>query len=175
MLFQASAKDVALERHREAEKRSEQMQNQRNNQDKNHQPESNNDVDQRSRSEELRKQRNQEAQQLISQRTIDARAIFERNTVAGQMHNSKPPSRSGSIESAAKALEQIALVQEEVKQEEEEEPITREIPYEEPRIVVVENHHQIPEPEQMYLSTKKKFLNRILLIIFLFFIALNKR
>lgn len=37
------------------------------------------------KSDELRKQRNQEAQELISRRTIDARSIFEQNTVAGQM------------------------------------------------------------------------------------------
>lgn len=37
------------------------------------------------KSDELRRQRNQEAQDLISKRTIDARSIFEQNTVAGQM------------------------------------------------------------------------------------------
>ncbi|XP_023224214.1 drebrin-like protein [Centruroides sculpturatus] len=38
-----------------------------------------------SRSESLRRERNQEAQALISKRTINARAIFEQNTCAGQM------------------------------------------------------------------------------------------
>lgn len=37
------------------------------------------------RSESLRRERNQEAQALISKRTINARAIFEQNTCAGQM------------------------------------------------------------------------------------------
>lgn len=37
------------------------------------------------KSDELRRIRNQEAQELISKRTIDARSIFEQNTVAGQM------------------------------------------------------------------------------------------
>lgn len=37
------------------------------------------------KSDELRRQRNQEAQDLISQRTINARSIFEQNTAAGQM------------------------------------------------------------------------------------------
>lgn len=37
------------------------------------------------RGEELRRERNREAQDLISQRTIDARSIFERHTAAGQV------------------------------------------------------------------------------------------
>lgn len=39
------------------------------------------------KSDELRRQRNQEAQELISKRTIDARSIFEQNTVAGNFSN----------------------------------------------------------------------------------------
>ncbi|XP_075236868.1 actin binding protein 1 [Lycorma delicatula] len=39
----------------------------------------------RTRSDILRQQRNQEAQELISKRTIDARAVFEQNTSAGQI------------------------------------------------------------------------------------------
>lgn len=41
----------------------------------------------RTRSESLRRERSYEAQTLISQRTINARAIFEQNTCAGQMAN----------------------------------------------------------------------------------------
>lgn len=41
----------------------------------------------RERAETLRRQRSQEAQQLISKRTIDARAVFERNTSAGQLNS----------------------------------------------------------------------------------------
>ena len=41
----------------------------------------------RERSEVLRRQRSEEAQSLISKRTINARAIFEQNTVAGQLSN----------------------------------------------------------------------------------------
>ncbi|GFT16537.1 drebrin-like protein [Nephila pilipes] len=41
----------------------------------------------RTRSEHLRRERSHEAQTLISQRTINARAIFEQNTCAGQMTN----------------------------------------------------------------------------------------
>ncbi|GIY65902.1 drebrin-like protein, partial [Caerostris extrusa] len=39
----------------------------------------------RTKSENLRRERSHEAQTLISQRTINARAIFEQNTCAGQM------------------------------------------------------------------------------------------
>ncbi|XP_043483524.1 drebrin-like protein [Leptopilina heterotoma] len=45
-------------------------------------------VEPKSRSEELRQQRNNEAQKLIAQRTINARAIFEQNTCAGQLKSS---------------------------------------------------------------------------------------
>lgn len=40
----------------------------------------------RTRSDILRRQRSQEAQAVISKRTIDARAVFEQNTSAGQMN-----------------------------------------------------------------------------------------
>lgn len=40
----------------------------------------------RERSDILRRQRSEEAQQLIAKRTIDARAVFERNTSAGQLN-----------------------------------------------------------------------------------------
>lgn len=42
------------------------------------------------KSEELRRQRKQEAQELISQRTINARSIFEQNTSAGQQMKCTP-------------------------------------------------------------------------------------
>ncbi|GBN12675.1 Drebrin-like protein [Araneus ventricosus] len=41
----------------------------------------------RTRSENLRRERSHEAQTLISRRTINARAIFEQNTCAGQMNS----------------------------------------------------------------------------------------
>lgn len=41
----------------------------------------------RERSELLRRQRSEEAQSLIAKRTINARAIFEQNTAAGQLTN----------------------------------------------------------------------------------------
>lgn len=43
------------------------------------------DNDGKSKSEELKRQRNNETQQLIAQRTINARAVFEQNSSAGQM------------------------------------------------------------------------------------------
>ncbi|XP_011305599.1 drebrin-like protein [Fopius arisanus] len=48
----------------------------------------------KSRSDELRRQRSNEAQQLIAQRTINARAVFEQNSAAGQMRGAFGPSKS---------------------------------------------------------------------------------
>ncbi|KAG8332616.1 hypothetical protein J6590_017827 [Homalodisca vitripennis] len=45
------------------------------------------EMERKERSEILRRQRSQEAQALISKRTIDARAVFEQNTSAGQLHH----------------------------------------------------------------------------------------
>lgn len=52
------------------------------------------DEERRMRSEILRRQRNNEAQSLIKQRSIDARAIFEQNTSAGQLSVSRRSSSS---------------------------------------------------------------------------------
>lgn len=70
-----------------------------------------NDVedDHRSRSEELRRQRSKETQQLIAQRTINARAVFEQNSAAGQMKSSPVQQqyvpKNSHVEAAKKALE----------------------------------------------------------------------
>ncbi|CAD6226726.1 GSCOCG00005883001-RA-CDS [Cotesia congregata] len=60
---------------------------------------SDSDEEHKSRSEELRRLRSTETQQLIAQRTINARAVFEQNSAAGQMkaafgHQSTPNSKS---------------------------------------------------------------------------------
>lgn len=52
------------------------------------------DEERRMRSEILRRQRNNEAQSLIKQRSIDAKAIFEQNTSAGQLSISRRSSSS---------------------------------------------------------------------------------
>lgn len=62
------------------------------------------------RSELLRRQRSQEAHALISQRTIDARAVFEQNTSAGQMHNR----RKASVTMGALPEDQPAAIPESV-------------------------------------------------------------
>lgn len=49
------------------------------------QDEAKEELERRTRSESLRRERNKETRSLISQRTINARAIFEQNTCAGQM------------------------------------------------------------------------------------------
>lgn len=56
-----------------------------------HQNSSDTDDEHKSRSEELRRQRSNEAQQLIAQRTINARAVFEQNTSVGQMRQNLQP------------------------------------------------------------------------------------
>lgn len=71
-----------------------------------------NDVedDHKSRSEELRRQRSKETQQLIAQRTINARAVFEQNSAAGQMKSSPVQQqylpKNSHVEAAKKALEE---------------------------------------------------------------------
>lgn len=55
----------------------------------------------------LRLQRNKEAQELISQRTIDARSIFERNTAAGQIKRiPEKPIRSSLLKAQAQTQQQ---------------------------------------------------------------------
>lgn len=75
----------------------------------------NNDVedDHKSRSEELRRQRSKETQQLIAQRTINARAVFEQNSAAGQMKTGSMQQqflpKSNHVESVRKALEEAQI------------------------------------------------------------------
>ncbi|XP_078039451.1 actin binding protein 1 [Augochlora pura] len=72
----------------------------------------NNEVDDyhKSRSEELRLERSKETQQLIAQRTINARAVFEQNTAAGQMKTTSVQQqyvqKNSHVEAAKKALEE---------------------------------------------------------------------
>lgn len=55
-------------------------------------------------SDVLRKQRKEEAQNLISQRTIDARSIFEKNTSAGQIRKTpEKPVRTSILKAQAQA------------------------------------------------------------------------
>ncbi|XP_015120719.1 drebrin-like protein [Diachasma alloeum] len=54
------------------------------------------DEEPKSKSEELRRQRSNEAQQLIAQRTINARAVFEQNSAAGQMRSGFTPGKAAS-------------------------------------------------------------------------------
>lgn len=68
--------------------------------------------DHKSRSEELRRQRSKETQQLIAQRTINARAVFEQNSAAGQMKTSSVQQflpKNNHVESVRKALEDAQI------------------------------------------------------------------
>lgn len=42
------------------------------------------------RSDALRKARNEEARELIAQRSVNARAVFEKNTSVGQLNFRQP-------------------------------------------------------------------------------------
>jgi hypothetical protein len=54
------------------------------------------------RSEELRRARNEEARQLISQRSENPRSVFERNTSAGQLNFRRPATAPKSPAEAPK-------------------------------------------------------------------------
>lgn len=109
------AKESIVARQRQAEQRAEEIKNLRNQnlvaKDRN----SDSDDEPKSRSDELRRQRNKEAQQLIAQRTINARAVFEQNSSAGQTRAPVVPhQRSNNIEATRKAFEQNMMAKEAV-------------------------------------------------------------
>jgi len=121
-LYQVTAKENSIARQKLAEQRAEEAHNLRN------QIAAQNftndvDDDHKSRSEELRRQRSKETQQLIAQRTINARAVFEQNSAAGQMKKSSAQflPKNNHVESMRKALEeaQIKDHQSDVKSHEE--------------------------------------------------------
>lgn len=120
---QVTAKENSIARQKLAEQRVEEANNLRNQiAAQNY----NNDVedDHKSRSEELRRQRSKETQQLIAQRTINARAVFEQNSAAGQMKASSAQQflpKNNHVESMRKALEDAQIKdQPDVKSCEEE-------------------------------------------------------
>lgn len=126
---QVTAKEHSIARQKLAEQRAEEANNVRNQQvaAKNY----NNDADaddHKSRSDELRRQRSKETQQLIAQRTINARAVFEQNSAAGQMKTSLGQQqflpKNNHVESVRKALEEAQIKEQpEAKPREETPPI----------------------------------------------------
>ncbi|XP_012529432.1 drebrin-like protein [Monomorium pharaonis] len=119
---QVTAKENSIARQKLAEQRAENVNNLRNQVAAQNYS---NDVedDHKSRSEELRRQRSKETQQLIAQRTINARAIFEQNSAAGQMKTSSAQQflpKNNHVESMRKALEETQIKdQSDVKSREE--------------------------------------------------------
>ncbi|XP_044735243.1 drebrin-like protein B [Chrysoperla carnea] len=85
--------------------------------------------------DDLRKQRNQEAQQLIGKRTSNARSIFEQNTSAGQMSS---PSKVFNLQAppASKLVNNTPKVEAPI-----EEPPT-------PVVPVINNNKQIEDLQQ---------------------------
>ncbi|CAL7943214.1 unnamed protein product [Xylocopa violacea] len=123
-----TAKENSIARQKLAEQRAEAANNLRNQLAASQHYNNDVDDDHKSRSEELRRQRSKETQQLIAQRTINARAVFEQNSAAGQMKSSPVQQqyvpKSSHVEAAKKALEESQLketvpdkVEEEVKAE----------------------------------------------------------
>lgn len=121
-----TAKENTIARQKLAEQRAEEATNNLRNQlaaSQNYNNEA--EDDHKSRSEELRRQRSKETQQLIAQRTINARAVFEQNSAAGQMKTGTMqqqflPAKSNHVESVRKALEEAQIKdQSDVKPREE--------------------------------------------------------
>ncbi|EZA52773.1 hypothetical protein DMN91_009304 [Ooceraea biroi] len=124
---QVTAKENSIARQKLAEQRAEDANNVRNQQLAAQTYSSGDaDDDHKSRSEELRRQRSKETQQLIAQRTINARAVFEQNSAAGQMktnlgHQQFLPKKN-HVESVRKALEEAQIKEQPEAQSHEEAP-----------------------------------------------------
>jgi len=110
---QVTAKENSIARQKLAEQRAEEANNVRNQQLAAQNYTNDVDDDHKSRSEELRRQRCKETQQLIAQRTINARAVFEQNSAAGQMKTNLGQqqflSKNNHVESVRKALEEAQI------------------------------------------------------------------
>lgn len=91
---QVSAKEIIVTKHRQAELRAQEITSSRSQSN----TVTDSDEERKSRSEELRRQRSKETQQLIAQRTINARAVFEKNTAAGQMGVSPFAQKANELE-----------------------------------------------------------------------------
>lgn len=116
-----TAKENSIARQKLAEQRAEEANNVRN-QISAQNYSNDGDDDHKSRSEELRRQRSKETQQLIAQRTINARAVFEQNSAAGQMKKSSAQflPKNNHVESMRKALEEAQIKdQSDIKSHEE--------------------------------------------------------
>ena len=127
--LQVTAKENSIARQKLAEQRAEEANNLRNQLAASQHYSNDVEDDHRSRSEELRRQRSKETQQLIAQRTINARAVFEQNSAAGQMKSSPVQQqyipKNSHVEAAKKALEDNQ--QKEIPHTEVEEELKTEV------------------------------------------------
>lgn len=112
------------------------------------------DDDHKSRSEELRKQRSKETQQLIAQRTINARAVFEQNSAAGQMKTSLGQQfvpKNNHVESMRKALEEVQIKEQlEVKSREETSAETQPVNAE----TAISSSSEVPQSQSITQESK---------------------
>lgn len=106
---QVIAKENTIARQKLAEQRAEEANNARNQLAASQHYSNDTDDDHKSRSDELRRQRTKETQELIAQRTINARAVFEPNPIPEQRHSAAQQlqAQKGShVEAAKRALEE---------------------------------------------------------------------
>ncbi|XP_031825846.1 actin binding protein 1 isoform X2 [Nomia melanderi] len=126
---QVTAKENSIARQKLAEQRAEEAHNKRNQMAASQHYSNELEDDHKSRSEELRRQRSKETQQLIAQRTINARAVFEQNSAAGQMKSTSVQQqyvqKNSHVEAAKKALEEGQ--QKEIPQTKAQEEIKTEV------------------------------------------------
>ncbi|KAL0277680.1 UNVERIFIED_CONTAM: hypothetical protein PYX00_004888 [Menopon gallinae] len=104
----------------------------------------------RERAEILRRQRSQEAQQLISTRTINARAIFEQNTSALQYNNRKGSLQPNGIKKAEEpsAGEVVAAARKGSLPAWPNQPEAQAVPEEKPSPVIEQNNHEQEQEEE---------------------------
>lgn len=122
--YQVTAKENTIARRKLAEQRAEEANNLRNQLAASQNYSNDVDDDHKSRSEELRRQRSKETQQLIAQRTINARAVFEQNSAAGQMKTVQQQflSKNNHVESVRKVLEEAQIKEQSDARSDEETP-----------------------------------------------------
>ncbi|XP_043273722.1 drebrin-like protein [Venturia canescens] len=149
---QVSTSEVSGMVEKKSEQRAAEIKNLRNQQMMAHQNSSDTDDEHKSRSEELRRQRSNEAQQLIAQRTINARAVFEQNTSAGQMrqnlqpvHHQKFVTRNNPVRNVGSVSEMFQEKEANVQERGERKAQERETKVEERNVTTTEESKQAAE------------------------------
>ncbi|KAJ8669132.1 hypothetical protein QAD02_000391 [Eretmocerus hayati] len=155
------AKEDIIAKQRQAEQRAEEIKNLRNQKCATINA-ADSDEEPKSRSDELRKERNREAQELIAQRTINARAIFEQNSSAGQTKSQKiSHSKGNTVGAARKMFEQSQLDQNKPKEQIKTEQMRNTKPKEMPEV----HQEVLPQAQsepQLQLSNQEQSKEQLL-------------